>query len=282
MQSDKLYGWWLPADFSTHGAEIDRLIWVIHIFMAVLFVGWLGFLLYTLFRFRHRPGAPKPEHHGKHFKLPTYLEVGVIVFEVILLIVFSLPITYKVQKALPPADKALHVRVVAEQFAWNIHYSGQDGVYGRTAPQYIKAGNPVGLDPDDPAGEDDVVTINQLHVPVGVPVIAELSSKDVIHCFALPVMRVKQDVIPGIKVPVWFEATGTGKFEIMCAQLCGLGHYRMRGFFIVETQEEFDKWIADQAAKRAAKKKKAKPAPPAAAVAPPAVTAAATASSTAH
>jgi cytochrome c oxidase subunit 2 len=130
-------------------------------------------------------------------------------------------------------------------------------VFGKTRPDLIEAGgNPVGLDRTDPAAQDDITTINQLHIPVNKPVIAYLSSKDVIHSFFLPVMRVKQDTIPGQETKVWFEAAKTGKFEIACAQLCGLGHYRMRGFFTIHTQEDFDAWLSQNLPKPAV------PAPP--------------------
>ena len=245
MTATKVYGWGLPPDISTHGVAIDQLIGIVHIFMAILFVGWLSFLIYLIIRFRERPGH-KATHEVAHFKLPTYLEVGVAVFEVVLLCAFSFPIFYKVRKDLPSRDSALQVRVVAEQFAWNVRYPGADGQFGKTSPKLVSVSNPVGLDPADPTGKDDVTTLNQLHVPVGTPVIVDLTSKDVIHSFALPVMRVKQDVIPGELIPVWFEATQTGNFEIACAQLCGLGHYRMRGFFVVDSKEDFVKWIAEQ------------------------------------
>jgi len=124
--------------------------------------------------------------------------------------------------------------------------------------------NPLGLDPNDPAGKDDITTINQLHVPVGKPVIVRLSSKDVIHSFFLPVMRVKQDVIPGQVVPVWFQAREAGNFEIACAQLCGLGHYRMRGFFIVDKADQFKSWLDNLAPKP--------PAPVVAVMTPPVAT----------
>ena len=152
---------------------------------------------------------------------------------------------------MPPKDKSLQVHIVAEQFAWNIHYPGKDGVFGKMDPKLITASNPLGLDPNDANGKDDVITLNQLHIPVDTPVIVNLSSKDVIHSFTLPVMRVKQDVIPGQVIPIWFEAKSTGNFEIACAQLCGLGHYRMRGFFIVDTKENFAKWLGEQAAEKA-------------------------------
>ena len=245
------YGWWLPIDISTNGWEIDRLIVVIHVIMAVLFAGWLAFLIYILFRFRGRPGH-RAEHHVKHFKMPTYLEVAVAITEVVLLTAFSFPIWSHAKVEFPDRATALNVHVVAEQFAWNVHYPGSDGVFGRREPKLMSAGNPLGLDPDDAAGKDDIATINQLHIPVDRPVIVDLYSKDVIHSFFLPVMRVKQDVIPGQQVPIWFEAKETGEFEIACAQLCGLGHYRMRGFFVVDTKEKFDAWLAEQTAQKTA------------------------------
>jgi cytochrome c oxidase subunit 2 len=246
----KLYGWGLPVDISVDGWQIDRLIWIIHIFMAVLFIGWFAFFIYLIIRFRQRPGH-KAENVHHHFKLPTYLEVGVALFEVFLLAAFSIPLFYHTRKAFPDPAKSLNVRIVAEQFAWNVHYPGKDGVFGKTDPKLMNPSNPVGLDPDDPAGKDDITTINQFHIPVNTPVIVTLSSKDVIHSFFLPVMRVKQDAIPGHAVQQTFEAKQTGNFEIACAQLCGLGHYRMRGYFIVDEKPAFDAWFESEIANKA-------------------------------
>lgn len=238
----KYYGWGLPFDASVHGHVIDNLIYIVHVFMALLFVGWLIFFITALIKFRARPGH-KAIHHPPHSKVSSYLEIGVAIFEVVLLIGFSIPIFGAYRDKLPSKEEALEIRVIAEQFAWNIHYPGTDKVFGKSKPELMGPGNPIGLDPNDLNGKDDIVAINQLHVPVGKPVIARLSSKDVIHAFYLPVMRVKQDTIPGHEIPVWFEAAKTGKFEIACAQLCGLGHYRMRGFFFIDTPEQFDTWI---------------------------------------
>ena len=119
-------------------------------------------------------------------------------------------------------------------------------MFGRTAPELISSDNLLGLDPDDPNGKDDFNAINNLHIPVNRPVIVHLSSKDVIHSFKIPVMRLTQDVIPGQVIPIWFEATRTGAFDIACAQLCGLGHYRMRGQLTVETAEAFQTWADEQ------------------------------------
>ena len=140
--------------------------------------------------------------------------------------------------------------MVAEQFAWNIHYPGADGVFGTTRLDLVDAEfNPLGLDRDDPYAVDDITTINQLHIPVNKPVLIQLSSKDVIHSFALPVMRVKQDAVPGMEIPVWFVPIKIGNWEIACAQLCGLGHYRMRGFLTVESAEDYEAWLAAEAEK---------------------------------
>ena len=144
---------------------------------------------------------------------------------------------------LPPEHEAVVVRVVAEQFAWNIHYPGPDGVFGTTRPELVSPSNPIGLDRGSPHAADDVVTVNQLHLPVDRPVIVQLTTKDVIHSFSVPNFRVKQDAIPGLMVPVWFVPDRPGRYDLVCSQLCGLGHYRMRGTVTVETQEAFDAWI---------------------------------------
>ena len=111
----------------------------------------------------------------------------------------------------------------------------------------LNRANALGLDRNDPDGKDDITTINQLNLPVDKPILVHLSSKDVIHSFGLIEMRVKQDAIPGMDIPVWFIPNKTGEFEIACSQLCGLGHYRMRGFVSVKTQADYDAWLASEA-----------------------------------
>jgi cytochrome c oxidase subunit 2 len=241
------YGWWLPPDISTHGPGIDNIIVVMHWFMAALFVGWGLFLLYTIFKFRARPGH-KADYHGVRTHMSSYLETAVAVVEVIILVGLSIPVWAEV-KGTPPApeDADVVVRVVGEQFAWNVHYPGKDGVFGKTDIALVNSSNPLGIDQSDPHAKDDITTINQFHFPVGKKVLVNLTSKDVIHSFWMPIMRVKQDAIPGMTVPLWFEATQTGQAEIACAQLCGLGHYRMKGFFSVDTPEQYDAWLAEQA-----------------------------------
>jgi cytochrome c oxidase subunit 2 len=304
----------LPPDLSAHGPQIDGLLGAVHIMMFALFLGWGFFFAYTLVRFR-RGRHPRADYAGAKTHASSYVEAGVALFEAVLLVAFAIPVWATRVNGIPEEASATVVRVVAEQFAWNIHYPGPDGKFGRTDPSLISAENPLGLDREDPAAKDDITTINQLNLPVGKPVIVYLSTKDVIHSFSLPFFRVKQDAIPGQRIPVWFTPTTTtaqlrnemarafnissgnipaelttltamteyadreGKVilekgsmiseetvaqlrqagitevraapdiptEIACAQLCGLGHYRMRGFVVVQTEEEFKAWLAEQA-----------------------------------
>ena len=242
---EKVYGYWLPIDVSTHGHTVDFLINWTHWFMIALFVGWGIYFFYCLIRFRERAhlGATYNPVKGKTSK---YVEIGVVVVEAILLIGISIPAWSAFKHSFPSQSEAQVVRIVAEQFAYNVHYAGSDGIFGRTAPELVSADNLLGLDPDDPHGEDDFNSINNLHVVVDKPVVAHLSSKDVIHSFKIPVMRLTQDVIPGQEIKIWFEATRTGTFDIACAQLCGLGHYRMRGQLTIETSEAFEAWLEGQ------------------------------------
>ncbi|MFQ5591070.1 MAG: cytochrome c oxidase subunit II [Phycisphaerae bacterium] len=240
------YGYGLPPDVSVNGHEIDELITVLHGFMIVLFVGWGIFLLTCLIRFRRSAGY-RAVHEAVKAKPAKYIEIGVVGFEGVLLLGFSIPIWGNVKNNIPAQSEApVRVHVLAEQFNWNFHYPGPDQVFGRTAPEHINpAANPIGLDPNDPKGEDDIVS-GVLRIPVGRPVICELSSKDVIHSFFIPVMRIKQDTIPGMRIPVWFEAKTTGTYQVACAQLCGNNHYSMKALMVIETPDEFEAWLAAQ------------------------------------
>jgi len=238
----------LPVNASSHGHEVDMLIYLVHIVMLILFIGWGIFFIVALFKFRKKKN-PTANYTGVTSHYTTWIEVGIIIIEIVLLVGFSIPFWAKQVNAFPKRTDVIEVRVVAEQFAWNIHYSGPDGIFGKTDIQYFdEQSNTLGLDPNDVNGKDDITTINQLHLPIGKPAIIHLTSKDVIHSFSLPVMRVKQDIIPGMSIPTWFTPTKTGQFEIACAQLCGLGHYRMKGYLTIHSQDEFDQWIRDNAA----------------------------------
>lgn len=249
----------LPDLASAHGGDLDRLTFYIHVLMTILFVGWGIYFIVALVKFR-ASAHPVANPDGVQSHASSYIEVAVVIAEAVLLLGFSVPL-WAARVDQFPADKdATRVRVIAQQFAWNIHYPGPDGIFGKTdIKQLDSQANPIGLDKNDPAAKDDFTTVNQLHLPVNKPAIVYLSSLDVIHSFGLQEMRVKQDAIPGLVTPVWFEPTITSddmrkrkgddkwNYEISCAQLCGLGHYRMKGFVTIDTAEQYAAWSAEQA-----------------------------------
>ncbi len=244
VKIDGEYGVLLPPDVSVHGHVQDELFWIVHVFMGILFVAWGIFFVYCLVRFRQRANH-RASCEPIKAKPSKYSEIAVAVIEAVLLLGFSIPIWASVKNDIPPpADNPLRLRVVGEQFAWNFHYPGADGKFGRVDPKLINtATNPLGLDRSGD-GADDIYS-GELHIPVGRPVICEISSKDVIHSFFLPVMRVKQDAIPGMRIPVWFEAAKTGTYEVACAQLCGNNHYSMRALMVIQEPEAFEKWLVE-------------------------------------
>lgn len=236
---------WLPRAASAHAGTIDTELAIVHIVMLALFVGWCAYFGWVLFRFR-RSRQPFADHAGTSGRVAMYITAAVVLVEAVLLVGLSLPVWFQRQGPPPDDSRAIAVRVVAQQFAWNVHYPGADGQFGDTRPDLVSGENPVGLDRRSPHGADDVVTA-VLHVPVGRQVVVQLTSKDVIHSFGLPNFRVKQDVIPGMIASVWFTPTMTGQFDIACSQLCGLAHYRMRSYVVVETDDAFAKFLADEA-----------------------------------
>ena len=239
---------YMPPDYSAHGAELDQLSAYVHWLMLILFVGWGLLFAFMLLRFRASK-HPKAIYHGTKSHISKWAEMAVFVVECVLLFGISIP-AWSRWTTRPASDQnAMEIRVVGEQFAWNVHYPGPDGVFGRTDVNHVTSSNPLGIDPADPGARDDVATLNQLHLVVDRPVIIRLTSKDVIHSFSLPYMRVKQDATPGMEVPVHFtpvKTSGAETWEIACAQLCGLGHYRMKGQYHVQTQADFAKWMSEQ------------------------------------
>jgi cytochrome c oxidase subunit II len=237
--------WLLPLPASSHAAEIDTIMLLVHSLMLALAVGWGGVFIYTLIRFR-RSRQPRADYHGAKSRYSTYTEAGIVIAELILLVGFSIPAWATRTRNLPPEHEAVVVRVVGEQFAWNVHYPGADGAFGAQNPKLLAPDNPLGLDPRSPAAKDDITAVNEIVVPVGRPVIVHLSAKDVIHSFGVPAMRIKQDANPGMMTAVWFTPTTTGEFDVACSQLCGFGHYRMKAILRVVTADDFTRWLAAQ------------------------------------
>ena len=241
----------LPPQASAHAAQIDDMIVMLHWLMLVLFVGWIIFFAYTLIRFR-ASANPKADYEGVKSHSSSYLDVVVVVVEAVILLVFAIPAWAVRVNALPPEEGATVVHVIAKQFAWHTVYPGPDGRFGRRDASLITTTNEIGLDRNDPNGADDIYTINNLNLPVDTPVIVYLTTMDVIHSFGITSMRVKQDAIPGMEIPVWWEPTVVGAYEINCSQLCGLGHYRMRGAVTIMTQPDYEAFLAEEGARLAA------------------------------
>ena len=259
---DILHKLGLPINMSVQGAAIDEINAIVHWLMLVLFVGWGLFFIVSLVKFRASKNA-KADYIGVKSHLSSLLEAVVAVIEIVILFGFGFPIWAARVTDVPSTYESVHLRVVAQQFAWNFHYPGPDGKFGKTRADLVdEQENPVGLDRSSDNASDDFYTVNQLHVPVNKKIRIDLTSLDVIHSFSLPELRVKQDAIPGMVIPVHFTATMTsdeflkttigtkreGKsLEVTCAQLCGLGHYRMRGFFTVHDDEGYQAWLDEQA-----------------------------------
>ena len=243
-------GRWMPLAASQHAPAVDLMILSVHGLIAVLALGWMAFFVYCLIRFSRRVN-PVARYRGVSARIAWVIVGAVAVVELAELFLVAIPLWASRTRAVPQAGDATLVRVVAEQFAWNVHYPGADGVFGRTDIRLISPEDPLGIDRRDPAAKDDFTTINELNFPVGRPVVVQLTSKDVIHSFSLPEMRVKQDAVPGMVVPVWFvptRVTAGNSWEINCSQLCGLAHYRMRGYYRSMAQTDFDAWVRAQVA----------------------------------
>ena len=207
----------LPILAAEGSKSVDVLNGWVHWLMLILFVGWGAFLIYTLIKFSNR-NNPKADYNGIKGKFSKYLEGGVILAEVFLLFALAIPGWANLKANIPDTNsETLEIRVIAQQFAWNIHYPGEDGEFGKTFAYLVdESDNPIGLDREGP-GLDDIVTLNQLYLQKGKLVKIRLTSKDVIHSFALPEMRVKQDAIPGMEIPIFFTPTmSSDEFEVEC------------------------------------------------------------------
>jgi cytochrome c oxidase subunit 2 len=237
--------WWMPELASLHGANIDRVFLITLAITGTLFIILQGILAYLAFRY----GGGRSER-AQHW-IPPRLEkrfaliAGIIIFGVDVTLYAFGESGWLNLWGPPPAGTPV-VEVMGEQFAWNFRYAGPDGVFGRTDPTLVSSTNPFGLDLTDPAAKDDIISINQLHLPEGKPVRMRIRSHDVIHSFYLPYHRIKQDAVPGMQIEVWFVPRKAGQFEIACSQLCGLGHYRMRAFLTVEPQDAYESWLGEK------------------------------------
>ncbi len=238
--------WWMPEVASVHGPAVDRVFSIVLVITGIMFVVLQLALAVLVFKFGGRR-----EVRARHWNRPRLekwfaVTAGMIIF-LVDMSVYSLGENewFKAWGAAP--GNADLVEVTGEQFMWNFRYPGADGVFGKTDPRLISVSNPLCIDTRDATAADDVLSTNQLHLVAGKPVRLRIRSKDVIHSLNLPHFRVKQDAVPGMLIELWFIPSREGQFEIVCNQLCGLAHYRMKAFLTVEAQPAFDQWISQMA-----------------------------------
>jgi len=243
--------WWLPTGASAAAAGLDHHFTVTFILMGIVFVAAQVFLGLFVWKYREQNSSRKALYtHGNNT-----MEIAWTVLTAVLFIGLnwaSKPL-WASERFDPAKSGAVQVEVTGMQFQWYFRYPGPDGKFGATKPELIdpSAGgeSAVGLDPADPASKDDVVT-GTMYVPVNREVEVILRAHDVIHSFFIPSMRFKQDAVPGLAIHMHFTPIATGDYEIACAELCGLGHYKMHGMLKVVSQEEYDKWLAAREAEK--------------------------------
>lgn len=223
-----------PKDISLDGYRIDNVIHYTDFVISIYFAIVVAALIYFIFRYRATKGhKAKYDHGNKRKNVMITSGLGLLVFFSVDAVIEKMAFR-DLREAFwnfPKTENVLRVEVLPQQFAWNFRYAGPDGEFGT---------------------DDDIVpSQNQMHIPVNTPVVVQIASWDVIHSFYLPNFRIKQDATPGMITALWFQATETGFFDIACAELCGNGHYKMKGFLTVETQEEFEKWLIENSPEEA-------------------------------
>lgn len=225
----KRSGFWLPQNISTIGEKVDSLFYFILVMTGLIFLGVQGVLIYFIFKYRSGVHPKGFYTHGNRLAEIIWTLIPVLILTA--LAFWGQQVWKEVKRTFPDTADTIKIRVQAEQYAWNMQYPGADGLF------------------DTP---DDIKNINQMHIPAGKPVRVTLTSIEkegapaVIHSFFLPDFRIKQDVVPGMAIDVWFQALRTGQYEIACAEFCGLGHYRMKGFLTIHTPEGYQNWLKSQ------------------------------------
>lgn len=240
--------WWFPPAITPVGHQIDQQFLITFIVTGIVFVLAQLALAWMVFRYRDQ-GRKARFVRGSHVLEVVWTTITLVIF--VGLGVMASHAWGEVHFG-GPSPGALQVEVTGVQFQWNFRYPGPDGKFGRIVPKDIDAsvGNPLGLDPSDPAAKDDIV-VPDLYLPVDRQIELMLRSQDVIHSFFVRELRVKQDCVPGIIIPIHFTVSKIGNYEITCNQLCGLGHYHMHAMLHVLSQGDFAKWEKQQEAQNA-------------------------------
>jgi cytochrome c oxidase subunit II len=234
--------WWFPESISEHGGAVDRQFTITILVCGIAFAAAQIGLGWVVWKYRDSSAATRATYsHGNNRLEVIWTVVTAVVF--ISLAIMGQRVWAALHLHAAPAG-SYTVEVVAQQFSWNFHYHGKDNVFGRTDPKLIddSALNYVGLDDTDPNAKDDAV-VSTLVVPVNRPVELILKSKDVTHSFFVPQLRFKQDLVPGMAIPVHFTVTKIGKYELACAELCGMNHYKMKSYMLVLPENEFNELV---------------------------------------
>ena len=240
--------WWLPTGASAAAAGIDHHFATTYLLMGIVFVAAQLSLGFFAWRFRERGSSPPARYvHGNNLLEIVWTVLTAILFIGLNLMSSSIWASERFRPAQPGATQ---VEVTGMQFQWYFRYPGPDGKFGRTDLKLVNdsGGNPFGIDDKDPASKDDIVSAS-LKIPAGKPIKLIMHSRDVIHNFFVRELRMKQDIVPGMEIPMSFQADTIGTYEVPCSELCGLGHFQMRTTMQVMSPADFEKWKIEKAQK---------------------------------
>ena len=242
--------WWMPEAITDIGRLIDESFMVTLVITGFIFVVAQVALGYTVWKYGQRSEGPADSTYGNNKLEILWTVAAAVIFVGLTLTGFSVwaETRFIDRRSMEPSEGRLMIEVTGQQFVWNMRYPGEDNQFGPTDITLIDdaGGNPVGLDRSGPGGADDIM-VPEMRVPVNREVEVALKSKDVLHNFFVPELRIKLDTVPGLVGTLRFKADKEGKYEIVCSELCGLGHYKMRSFLYVVSDEEYDAWLEEQA-----------------------------------
>jgi cytochrome c oxidase subunit 2 len=237
-------GYWMPPFISEYGEAYDKHFMLTMVVTGVIFFLAQFALAYAVFKYKSNGGRAQYLLGNPKLEM-LWTSAAAVLFVGLVLAGHNIWVRAHLEAA--PAG-AMQVEAWGQQFTWYMRYPGPDGKFGRTVPELMKEslGNPLGIDPEDPAGKDDFV-MPTMAVPVNKPVEVILRSKDVIHSFAVRELRLKQDAVPGLENRLHFTASKIGDYELPCMEICGLGHYQMRSLLQVKSEADFNQWVAEAA-----------------------------------
>ncbi len=232
---------WYLTPLASNWSAIDDTLDITFLVTGFVFVAVNVFLAYCVYKFRHKKGRLahyEPENKKLEIWLTVLTSIGVAAM--------LTPGLYVWADFINPPEDADIVEVVGKQWQWSYRFPGADGKLGTVDTRHTTIANPFGMNPDDPHGQDDVLVMGNLHLPIDQPVKMLLRSQDVLHDFAVAQFRVKMDLVPGHVTSLWFTPTVLGKYDVLCEELCGVGHYNMRSYVVVETRADFEAWLSDK------------------------------------